>query len=85
MHACLRADEIVRLLACKLVAPEVKATAVSLVCCCKGFEDPVLDALWETQNELIPPLSAQVFVGGCLEGGSRSVRESPNSFYLVLI
>ena len=56
MHTCLRVDEIVRLLACELVASEAKATAVSLACCCKGFEDPVLDELWETQEELSPLL-----------------------------
>jgi hypothetical protein len=50
MHACLSVDEILRLIACKLVESEAKATAVSLACCCKGFEDPALDALWETQD-----------------------------------
>ena len=56
MHACLRVDEIVRLLACELVASEANATAVSFACCCKGFEDPVLDELWETQERLTPLL-----------------------------
>ena len=56
MHTCLRVDEIVRLLACELVASEAKATAVSLACCCKDYEDPVLDELWETQEELAPLL-----------------------------
>ena len=56
MHTCLRVDEIFRLLACELVTSEAKATAVSLACCCKGFEDPVLDELWETQEKLTPLL-----------------------------
>ena len=56
MHPCLRVDEIVRLMACELVALEAKATAVSLACCCRSLEDPVLDALWETQDGSIPLL-----------------------------
>jgi len=56
MHACLHVDEIVRLIVCELVASENKAAAVTLACCCKSFEDPVLDALWETQDQLIPLL-----------------------------
>jgi len=56
MHPCLNVDEILRLLACELVASEAKATAVSFASCCKGFQDPVLDALWETQDRLIPLL-----------------------------
>ena len=56
MHPCLNVDEILRLLACELVAAEAKATAVSLACCCKNFEDPVLDVLWESQDRLTPLL-----------------------------
>ena len=56
MHPCLCVDEIIRLLACKLVASETKAAAVALACCCKGFEEPVLDALWEAQDRLTPLL-----------------------------
>lgn len=52
MHACLGVDEIVRLLACDLVTSGGEATAVALACCCKNFEDPVLDALWGTQGRL---------------------------------
>ena len=58
MHACLNVDEIVRLIACELVVSEAKATAVSLACCHKAFEDPILDALWETQDELLPLLKS---------------------------
>ena len=56
MHPCLNIDEILRLLAYQLIASEAKATTVSFASCCKGFEDPVLDALWETQDRLIPLL-----------------------------
>ena len=56
MHPCLSVDEILRLLASELVASEAKTTAVALASCCKSFEDPVLDALWETQARLVPLL-----------------------------
>ena len=56
MHACLNVDEIVRLIAHELVAANGRATAVCLASCCKGFEDPVLDALWEKQGFLLPLL-----------------------------
>ena len=52
MHACLHVNEILRLIASEVVASKGKATAVALACCCKSFEDPVLDALWETQDQL---------------------------------
>ena len=58
MHPCLRVDEIIRLLACELVASGAEGTAVSVACCCKSFEDPVLDALWEAQNQLLPLLKS---------------------------
>jgi len=58
MHACLNVDEILRLLACELVASGGKGTAVALACCCKIFEDPVLDALWEAQDQLRPLLKS---------------------------
>ena len=58
MHPCLKVDEILRLLACKLVESEAKTTAVSFACCCKDFEDPVLDALWESQDRLLPLLKS---------------------------
>ena len=58
MHRCLNVDEILRLLSQALVASKAKATAVSLACCCKNFEDPVLDVLWETQVQLIPLLKS---------------------------
>ena len=52
MHTCLSVDEIVRFIAHELVASEAKATTVALARCHKGFEDPVLDTLWESQNRL---------------------------------
>jgi hypothetical protein len=58
MHACLRVDEILRFLACELVGSETKATAVALACCCKSFEDPALDALWGTQDRVLPLLKS---------------------------
>jgi len=58
MDACLSVDEIVRLIAYELVGSRAKATAVALACCRKTFEDPVLDALWETQEKLLPLLKS---------------------------
>ena len=55
MHPSLNAD-IIRLFACELVESELKATAVSLACCCKRFEDLVLDVLWKEQDLLTPLL-----------------------------
>ena len=56
MHRFLHVDEILRILTYELVASEAKATAVALACCCRGFEEPVLDGLWETQYRLTPLL-----------------------------
>ena len=56
MHPCLNVDEILRLIAHELVASGGKGTAVGLACCRKGFGDPVLDVLWETQDQLLPLL-----------------------------
>ena len=58
MHACLNVDEIVRLIARKLVGSGRKGAAVALACCCKNFEDPVLDALWVKQEQLLPLLKS---------------------------
>ena len=52
MHPCLYVDEIVRLIAHELVASKGHAASVALACCCKSFEDPALDALWETNGRL---------------------------------
>ena len=58
MHTCLNVDEILRLIACELVASrgKGKVTAVALACCCKSLEDPMLDVLWVTQGRLLPLL-----------------------------
>ena len=58
MHACLNVDEIIRLIVHQLVRSRAKATAIALACCCKNFEDPVLDVLWETQDGLLPLLKS---------------------------
>jgi len=58
MHPCLNVDEIVRLIACELVASRGKRTAVGLASCSRSFEDPVLDTLWETQDQLHPLLKS---------------------------
>lgn len=58
MHPCLRVDEILKILACELVASGAKATAVALASCCKSFEDPALDVLWKTQDRLLPLLKS---------------------------
>ena len=52
IHPRLNADEILRLTAPELVVSRGKGAAVGLACCCKGFQDPVLDA----QDELLPLL-----------------------------
>ena len=71
MHVCLNVDEIVRLIADELVASRRKAAAVSLACCCKCFEDPVLDMLWVEQHDLLPLLKS--FPGGVWNDGGCTV------------
>jgi len=56
MHPCLAVDEILRLLARILAASKANTTAVALACCCKTFEEPMLDELWRTQDRLTPLL-----------------------------
>ena len=56
MHPCLSVDEILRLLARILARSEAKTTVVTLACCCKTFEEPMLDELWRAQERLIPLL-----------------------------
>ena len=56
MHPCFSIDEIIKLIACELVVSESKASAVSLMCCCKSFGDPLLDVLWKKQVGLTPLL-----------------------------
>lgn len=52
MHPCLCIDEIVRLIARILVEAGSRPDVVALALCCKSFEDPALDALWEIQFDL---------------------------------
>ena len=84
MHACLNVDEIVRLIAHELVASSGEGTAASLACCCRGFEDPVLDALWAEQKFLLPLLES--FPGDVWKEGGYSV-SAPTTclFFLSLI
>jgi len=57
MHACLNVDEILRGISRELIGtPGGEGAVVALACCCKSFEDPVLDTLWIRQNELLPLL-----------------------------
>ena len=58
MHPCLSVDEILRLIACELVTSTEWKAALALACCCKSFEDPVLDALWEPQDRIFPLLES---------------------------
>ena len=83
MHTCLNVDEIVRLIACELVASEGKATAVALACCRKSFEDPVLDVLWVAQDKLLPLLKS--FPEDVRTEGGRIVSVPTTSSYLLSI
>ena len=58
MHRYLRGDEVLRVIAHELVASKEWATAAALACCCKVFEVPVLDTLWEVQSRLLPLLES---------------------------
>ena len=82
MHTCLNVDEIVRLIAGELVASEAKVTAVTFACCRKGYEDPVLDALWKTQRELLPLLKS--LPGGVWNDVGCTVSAPTTHFYLSL-
>jgi len=50
-HRALAVDEILREIIVHVVNTH-PATAVSLACCAKSFEEPALSALWKTQTEL---------------------------------
>ena len=52
MHTCFNVDEILRFIARELIESGLRRTAVALACCCRDFEDPVLDVLWETEYHL---------------------------------
>ena len=82
MHACLNVDEIVRLIAHELVAANGRATAVCLACSCKGFEDLVLDALWEKQGFLLPLL--KTFPGDVWKEGGQIVSAPTTRIFSLL-
>ena len=85
MHACLNVDEIVRLIAQELVASSGSpGSAVSLACCCKSFEDPVLDMLWAKQYYL-PPLLKSLPGDVWKEGGYSVSASTTCLFSLSLI
>ena len=76
MHPCFYVDEIVRLIACELVTSKGHGTAVALACCCKGFEAPVLDVLWETL-ELLDPLFKTLPGDVWRDGYNVGIRQHP--------
>ena len=82
MHLRLNVDEILRFIARELVELE-KATALSLACCCKSFEDPMLEALWETQDRLLPLLKSLPVDGWKVEAG-RFVSPRINFHFFLL-
>jgi len=83
MHPCLNVDEILRLIACELVASGAKGTTVTLACCCKSFEEPVLDALWGTQDQLTPLLKC--FPRDAWEEGDEGFVSLPAAFILLAL
>lgn len=86
MHPCLYVDEIVRLIADELVQAKEQASSVTLACCCKSFADPMLDVLWESQDQLLPlmkSLLGDAWHGhGCTASVS-TMRIFPSLNYLV--
>ena len=83
MHACLNVDEILRPIAHELVASGGRAAAVALACCRKGFEDPVLDVLWETQDRLLPLL--KTFPGDVWNEGGCTVSTLTACFFSLFL
>lgn len=82
MHRCLCVDEIVVQIAGELVAAKRNATAVALASCCRRFEDPVLDALWRTQDIFVPLLG--IFPGDIWSPGGYRVRMVATTIVLLL-
>ena len=81
VHRCLKVDEILRIIANELVGSGANATAAALAPCSKSFEDPVLESLWETQEQLLPLL--QSFPGDVWETSEAGQFVSPSSTHLV--
>jgi hypothetical protein len=83
MHPCLNVDEIVRLIAHELVTSRGRPSAVRLACCCKSFEDPVLDTLWKTHDSPLPLL--ELFLGHVWDEREHTVSvPTTNVFFLSL-
>jgi hypothetical protein len=83
MHPGLCVDEIVRLVAHGLVAAKQNATAVALACCCKRFEDPVLDVLWRPQFQFSRLL--ETLPGGIWRPDGFKVRVTKTILVLFLL
>ena len=83
MHACLNVDEIVRLIAYELVESGGNATAVGLACYRKSYEDPVLDVLWATQDQLLPLLKS--FPGDVWNEGGCAVSVPTTSVLFIFL
>ena len=81
MHRCLNVDEILRLIAYELVASGTKAAAVCMACCCKCFQDPVLDTLWATQFDLSP--LSKCFLGDIWNEGGYKVSAPTTCFFFL--
>ena len=87
MHTCLNIDEIVRIIACELVASRAKAAVVALARCHKNFEGPVLDTLWKTQDRLLPllrSLPADVWNEGRCAVSATTIYVLPPLSHLIL-
>ena len=53
MHQVLRLDELIRNIShCASPTPEGSASLLAFACCCKSFEEPVMDILWQRQVDL---------------------------------
>ena len=52
LHRVFKIGELARLITSQLVAIRGKKSAVNLACACRYIEEPVLSALWETQQSL---------------------------------
>jgi len=51
-HRVLKIGELARLITSQLIVIRGKTSAVNLACACRYLEEPVLSALWETQQSL---------------------------------
>lgn len=84
-HQVLEVDEILRVVAACVVDVH-PPTAVSLACCAKCFEEPILSTLWKTQElptliKTLPPTSWKYQRAYPRESRVRIVRGSPVLHY----